>query len=73
MTLSRKSRKASRDRKTSESSEIPKIEPVGRETLINTTTEAQARMSIFARSMTPYIQALLVVTFFRKQWSEVLS
>ena len=30
---------------------------VGRDTLVSTTTEAQARMSIFARSLTPYIQS----------------
>lgn len=55
MTLSRKSRKPSRDRKQPEPEEP--IQLVGRETLIATTTEAQARISIFARSMTPYIKS----------------
>lgn len=56
MTLSRKSRKPSRDRKPTQ--EDPREMPmVGRDTLVSTTTEAQARMSIFARSLTPYIQS----------------
>ena len=58
MTLSRKSRKPSRDRKISESErhQPPPLAMVSRDTLTDTATEAQARMAIFARSMSPYIQ-----------------
>ena len=62
MTLSRKSRKPSRDRKGSESERLsqqqqpPPLAMVSRDTLADTATEAQARMAIFARSMSPYIQ-----------------
>lgn len=63
MTLSRKSRKPSRDRKGSESERLsqqqqpPSLAMVSRDTLADTATEAQARMAIFARSMSPYIQS----------------
>jgi hypothetical protein len=67
MTLSRKSRKPSRDRKDSSK----ETEMVSRETLEASVTESQARITIFVRSMTPYVQSHVEISKSTKEFSQL--
>ena len=81
MTLSRKSRKPSRDRKDSSKGIISIIltstdfildtEMVSRETLEASVTESQARITIFVRSMTPYVQSHVEISKSTKEFSQL--
>ena len=84
MTLSRKSRKPSRDRKESSkgtSKDTLKAvslnyffldtEMVTRETLEASVTESQARITIFVRSMTPYVQSHVEISKSTKEFSQL--
>ena len=81
MTLSRKSRKPSRDRKDSSKGIILIIltsadlildtEMVSRETLEASVTESQARITIFVRSMTPYVQSHVEISKSTKEFSQL--
>merc|ERR1712042_248369 len=69
MTLSRKSRKPSRDRK--DGSYSKDAEMVSRETLEASVTESQARITIFVRSMTPYVQSHVEISKSTKDFSQL--